>query len=193
MSHLNSKICLSVKGSVYLSLYSDSYRKWSSVLTPADFVLFWNPLWILSSSNRNNFWTSWYGGCFSLSTPVSAFCLRLALLFHCTHSLLCKSPIWAIRTAIYTGFLLLCTQQAAQSFRRTHSCDCLSRGGNLPLSMAACKRCQREHQGRHFIVREACMEYWERRKSQGEVRLWFTESKERTKWNRSKHRVKTDL
>lgn len=38
MSHLNSKICLSVKGSVYLFLYSDLHRKWSAVLTPSDFL-----------------------------------------------------------------------------------------------------------------------------------------------------------
>lgn len=43
MSHLNSKICLSVKGSVYLSLYSGSHRKWSSALTPSDFCFTLKP------------------------------------------------------------------------------------------------------------------------------------------------------
>lgn len=63
-----------------------------------------------------------------LSSPRSAFCSPLAPLLRFAHSLLCTSPIWAIRTAIYTGFLLLRAQQAARSFHRTHSCGCLSGG-----------------------------------------------------------------
>lgn len=82
---------------------------------------------------------------------------QLALLFHLPHSILCKSPLWAIRTAIYAGFLLFHAQQAAQSFHRTHSCGCLAGGGNLPPKVSACKGCQWEHQGWHFIIKEECM------------------------------------
>lgn len=100
-----------------------------------------------AGTERTVFQTYRSGGCFSLSTLVSAFCSQLTPLLHFAHSLLCKSPIWAIRTVIYTGFLLLRAQQAARSFHRTHSCGCLSRGGNPPPKVAACKGCQREHQG----------------------------------------------
>lgn len=85
-----------------------------------------------AGTERTVFQTCRSGGCFSLSTPVSAFCSQLTPLLHFAHSLLCKSPIWAIKTAIYTGFLLLRAQQAARSFHGTHSCGCLSGGGNPP-------------------------------------------------------------
>lgn len=129
MSHLNSKICLSVKGSVYLSLYSDSHRKWSSVLNTIGLLFPSKTLFESGAAVAGTtvFQISWCGGCFSLLTLVSA-CSQLVLLLHFPHSLLCKSPIWAIRTAIYAGFLLLHAQPAAQCFHRTHSCGCLSGG-----------------------------------------------------------------
>lgn len=89
MSHLNSKICLSVKGSVYLSLYSDSHRKWSSVVPPSDFCFplkcSLNPL----QQKQTVFRTSWYGGCFFFSTPVSAEAHNLPC------SSICLTPFFA--------------------------------------------------------------------------------------------------
>lgn len=156
MSHLNSKICLSVKGSVYLSLYSGSHRKWSTVLTPSDFCFTLKPsLNPRQQEQKERFseLADLVAAVPSALSLVSAFCSQLAALLHFAHSLLCKSPIWAIRTAIYTGFLLLRAQQAARSFHRTHSCGFLSGGGNPPPKVAACEGCQREHQGWHLVAR----------------------------------------
>lgn len=74
MSHLNSKICLSVKGSVYLSLYSDSHRKWSSVLTPADFCFTLKPSPNPRQQEQQQQFSKLprYGGCFSLRAQPSA-------------------------------------------------------------------------------------------------------------------------
>lgn len=147
------------------------------------FVLLENPSWISSSNNRNHHFQDFliWWLVFPQHSGLSLLLTTCpALPFYSLPSW--KSPIWAIRTAIYAGFLLLRAQQAVQSFHRTHSCGCFSGGGNPQPSMTACKGCQREHQGWHFIFKEACMcvvsggEAW---RETGMLR--FSESKEETR------------
>lgn len=133
MSHLNSKICLSVKGSVYLSLCSDSHRKWSSVLTPSDFCFPLKPSLNPGRQQQEQRFSKFPGVATAFPSALwsqPAHNLPRSSIF--PHSLLCKSPIWAIRTVTYAGFLLIWAQPAAQCFHRTGSCGGQSGGGGSP-------------------------------------------------------------
>lgn len=149
MSHLNSKICLSVKGSVYLSLYSDSHRKWSSVLAPSDFCFTLKPS--LNPRQREQ------KGQFSkLADVVAAFPSALWSQPP-AHNLLCSSIL------LTSFFANLPDGQLGLRFTLVFFCFVHSKqlgpfightavaafpgGGKPPQKVAASKGCQREHQG----------------------------------------------
>lgn len=106
MSYLNSKICLSVKGSVYLSLDSNSHRKWSSGLTPSDFRVGDPEQQVTETAVSRTSRRRARRLLFPQQPPGLGLPLlptRPALPFRSLPP--CRSPRWAIRAAIYAGSL----------------------------------------------------------------------------------------
>lgn len=80
MSHLNSKICLSVKGSVYRSLYSNSHRNGLQSSHPPDVRVTLKPSWNLQwQPPKPLFWDlPDRAAGVPISSPVLAGCSQLA-------------------------------------------------------------------------------------------------------------------
>lgn len=149
MSHLNSKICLSVKGSVYLSLYSDSHRKWSSVLAPSDFCFTLKP----SRNPRQQEQKEQFSKLADLVAAFPSALLSQPSAHNLPRSSILLTPFFAnlpygqLRLRFTLVFFCFVHSKQLGPFMGHTAVAAFPGEGIHPLKVAACKGCQREHQG----------------------------------------------